>query len=239
MRRIISKFSKAIKRLKNKKRIVKLSLNNEIVIDENIQDNIKLDIFGVNNVIKLTNISIPSSDNRKYISIYVYGDNNEIIIDDISISNKLNIVMGNNHFNFGKVMFCTFKIGKNTTIEEMEYCTYNSHSYCDIGERCMISDDVILYNTDGHPVMNKESLEVINKVKGINVGNHCWIGKKVSILKNTVVPDNCILGFGSVVSGNLIEEYAAYAGNPAKCIKRGVTLDSNGSKFAYVDNVID
>ena len=169
----------------------------------------------------------------------MYGNDNEIIIDDISINSKLKIRIGQNHKNFGEVNFSNFRIGKNTGIEAMSYYTYNSNSYCTIGERYMLSNEITFYNTDAHPVMDKDSLKVINKVKGISVGEHCWIGQKASILKNTTIPDNCIIGYGAVVSGTLKEKNAAYAGNPAKCIKTSITWDPNGREYGYIENKID
>ena len=103
----------------------------------------------------------------------------------------------------------------------------------------MFSDGITLFNTDAHPVIDIVTKKIINKVNGITIGNHCWIGKAVTILKNTVIPDNCIIGYGSVVSGTMKEENAAYAGNPAKCVKTGITWDSNGRKYGYIDNKID
>ena len=121
----------------------------------------------------------------------------------------------------------------------MSYYTYNSYSYCIIGEKCMFSSEITLYNTDAHPVLDKDTLKVINRVKGISIGNHCWIGQKASILKNTMIPDECIVGYGAVVTGILKENNAAYAGNPAKCIKTNITWDSNGRKFGYIENKIE
>lgn len=177
--------------------------------------------------------------NKAVINIHVFGDNNVIIIDKVRISKQLRIDIGLNHKNFGKVVNHQFEIGRETSIEDMWYCSYNSNSYCSIGKNCMISFDVILYNTDAHPVMDTKTMKLINKVKGISIGNHCWIGQKASILKNTIIPNDCIIGYGAVVSGILKEENAAYAGNPAKCVKTGITWDSNGRRYGYIDNKID
>lgn len=239
MGNIITSLVKKCQQLRTKSAIKKLEKSNKIIIDDKIQGNLKIDVQGTNNVIKLTNISIPSTKNRKIIYIYVFGNNNEIIIDDISISSKLKIRIGQNHRNFGEVNFSKLTIGKNTTIEDMSYYTYNSNSYCTIGERCMFSSDITLYNTDAHPVMDKETSRVINKVKGISIGNHCWIGQKASVLKNTTILNDCIIGYGAVVSGTMKEEFAAYAGNPAKCVKTGITWDSNGRKYGYIENEIN
>lgn len=234
---IVRLILRNIKKVKCLNRIRKIHrTNNQVFIDDNLYGNVVLDIRGNNNVVTLANLRM--NDNST-IYINIFGNNNVITIEDVSISKFLKIDIGLNHRNFGEVNGSKFCIGKGTSIEDMWYCTYNSGSYCNIGSRCMISFDVVLYNTDAHPVMYRENMQVINKVKGISIGDHCWIGQKASVLKNTTIPDNCIIGYGAVVSGTMKQQYAAYAGNPAKCIKTGIVWDSNGRKNGYIENEID
>lgn len=35
------------------------------------------------------------------------------------------------------------------------------------------------------------------------IGNHCWIGSNVTILKETHIGDNCVIGAGLVISGKI------------------------------------
>lgn len=54
-------------------------------------------------------------------------------------------------------------------------------------------------------------------LKEIHIGHDCFIGARSFILPGTVIGDNCIIGAGSVVSGN-IPDNSIYAGNPAKFV---------------------
>ena len=72
MGNIIANIVKRIQHLRTKSVIKKLKGNNNIVIDDNILGNLKLDVRGVNNVISLTNISIPPTKNGKIIYIYMF-----------------------------------------------------------------------------------------------------------------------------------------------------------------------
>ncbi len=54
-------------------------------------------------------------------------------------------------------------------------------------------------------------------LKEIHIGKECFIGAKSFILPGTTIGDNCIIGSGSVVSGN-IPNNSIYAGNPARFI---------------------
>ena len=72
-------------------------------------------------------------------------------------------------------------------------------------------------------------------MKGINIGNHCWIGANSTILKNTTIADDSIIGWGGVVSGSYSQSHCAIAGNPARVVKTNITWDSK-SFNDYVDN---
>lgn len=181
--------------------------------------NIRFNIQGCNNIVRLSNMHV---NPWAVIQVNIYGLNNEIVIDDVYIGEKLLILQGQDHPNFGEVHDSIIKIGKGTSIEGMRYITYNSNSNCFIGNECMVSTDVTLFNTDAHPILDIDTGKVINKVNGITIGEHCWIGEGTTVLKNSKVHNNCIIGYKAVVSGVLKEKCAAYAGNPAKCVKKRI-----------------
>lgn len=148
--------------------------------------------------------------------------------------------MGQIHPNFGMIENAHIHIGRNTSFESTSITTFNSNSSVEIGERCMFSFGINVYNTDAHPIMNAESGEIVNKVKSLKIGNHVWVGANATILKNTIIPDDCIVGWGSVVNAryalsSYIKQNCIIAGNPAKVVKTGVSWDSDGSK-GYVQN---
>lgn len=208
---------------------------NQIIATSKQLKNIDLRIVGENNIVRISETARISGT----LKISIYGDNNLIFIgNNALISQKLEIFCGQNHKNFGKVYDTVFKIGENTGIESLKYITYNSNSKCIIGEKCMFAFDITIYNTDAHPVFDVNTNEIINKVKEINIGNHCWIGARSTILKNTQIADDCIVGWGSVVAGKHLVPHCALAGNPAKKVKEGITWDANGSN-GYVQNVLE
>lgn len=171
------------------------------------------------------------------ININIHGSGNEVVIEDgFGLNDRLDIRIGQKHKNFGEVRNHKFRINQNTSVESLEYVTYNSNSSCTIGENCMIAYGVTIFNTDAHPVFDINTGKLLNKVNETKIGNHCWLGAKTTVLKNTVIPDNCILGYGAIASGKFEEEHCVLAGNPAKIVKRGVTWDACGAKFGYIEN---
>lgn len=206
---------------------------NTVEVDSNLLGNISLKITGENNYIRLTDIKISANTQ---ISIHVFGDNNSVNIDKAHFSSGVDIILGQNHPNFGKVENTVFQMLPNCSVEYFKYGTANSNAECYIGEDCMFSDEIILLNTDVHPILSIKSGKVLNWVDQISIGNHCWIGHGVTILKNTIIPDDCIIGYNAVVSGRLKESHAAYAGNPARIIKKEVTWDANGARVGFIQN---
>lgn len=49
-----------------------------------------------------------------------------------------------------------------------------------------------------------------------------WIGKRVLCLKGTIIPDNCVVGGGSVVTKRFDEPNSIIVGNPAKVINTNI-----------------
>lgn len=217
--------------------IITNGINNIVECSEKDKKILRINIVGNNNFV---NIKTLSKFCNGIISINIFGNNCKINIDEnFYVSQTFNILIGQNHPCFGKVNNSILNIGKNVTMEQVEYITYNSNVFCEIKDQCMFAYGISLYNTDAHPVFEKDSRKIINKVKGIEIGKHSWIGRGVSILKNSIVPDNSIIGMNAVFSGGgKMQPYCAFAGNPARVIKENVDWDGNGNKYGYIENKV-
>lgn len=92
---------------------------------------------------------------------------------------------------------------------------------CIINDNCMMSMDVVIMPTDGHPIFDTTNNQRINQIKSaVEIGKNVWVGMGAFIGKNTKIPDNTIIGARSVVTGDRIKwEGVTIAGNPAKIIK--------------------
>ena len=104
---------------------------------------------------------------------------------------------------------------------------FDSFSYAylfEIGENTIISSDV---NFLVHDYSISTALRIVDGcekgnlphfLKGIKIGNNCFIGMRSIILPGTTIGDNTIIGAGSVVKGE-IPPNVVVAGNPGKIIK--------------------
>lgn len=203
--------------------------NNDIQIAEN--QNIEIFLEGENNQIV---IAPRAGDISGKICICVYGDNNRITIGENNIFEGLFMIVGQNHFNHGKCNNSVVTFGNNNAFGSFEVDVFNSNSTLSVGNHCMFSKGIILYHTDGHPVLDAESGKILNSVREMKIGNHCWVGRNVTILKNTKLADDTIVGFGAVVSSSFAEPHTAIAGNPAKVVKKGITWAQRAD--GYIEN---
>ena len=89
------------------------------------------------------------------------------------------------------------------------------------GEDCLLSWDILVMDTDEHPLYDKEN-ERINPDKAIIVGDHVWIGCKCVLLKGSEVPSHTVLAAGTLLKTTFAGEHQVIGGNPPSILKRDV-----------------
>lgn len=107
--------------------------------------------------------------------------------------------------------------GFNITAESTIVCAKEIR----FGNDCLISWDVLVMDTDEHPLYNKESKH-INPDKAILVGDHVWIGCKCILLKGAEVPSDTVLAAGTLLKSAFAGENQVIGGNPPSILKRDV-----------------
>lgn len=165
-------------------------------------------------------ISFAPNKNGKKVKIYIYGDNNEIVIKS-SLRCIMNIYVG---LSDCPVSNCKIIIGENTSIAGMDIRICEDYVNLCIGNNCLISDYIKVFCSDMHTIYDSEN-NVINRGKKLIIGNHVWIGTGVNIAKNSIIGDNCVVGMKSVVAGKFEEPNCVIAGNPARVVKHNVNWD--------------
>lgn len=111
-----------------------------------------------------------------------------------------------------------FKVGQGTSIANDFVLSCVNHveigKYVLIADRVFISDSIHNYYDINVPIMHQGMIG--GRVK---IGDNCWIGINVSILRNVEIGNHSIIGANSVVSKD-IPSYSVAAGVPAKIIKK-------------------
>ena len=94
----------------------------------------------------------------------------------------------------------------------------------EIGKDCMFASGVQLRTTDSHSILDFDGNR-INAAKDILIGDRCWVGAEVFILKGAVLANCTVVGLRSVVTGKFRKENTIIAGLPATIIREDVQWD--------------
>ncbi len=188
--------------------------DNAVTVGKNsvLSDSCSIRITGNNNI-----VSIGDNCRISNTSIYIIGSNNHI-----EIENDISSVLSSFHLedNGNKAI-----VKKGSTLHGREYnlieFALDEGTEIQIGEDCMISNDVSFRSSDSHSVLDNSG-ERINPAGNILIKNHVWIGMKTIILKNTVIHDDCGVGAGSICNRDYKKDNCLIAGNPAKVVKESV-----------------
>lgn len=89
-----------------------------------------------------------------------------------------------------------------------------SHSI-EIGRDCAISHDFTIMDSDVH------YLNGSNNTYPVKIGNHVWIGTRVTILSGVTVGDGAVIAAGSLVK-NDVPAHSLVAGVPAKVVRENI-----------------
>lgn len=127
-------------------------------------------------------------------------------------------IEGNFNFSYDAdiILFpkAVLSLGKGSFINSN--CKIRCHREISIGQYCAISHDFTVMDSDAH------SLNGHTYRKPVHIGNHVWVGTRVTILKGVTIGDGAVLAAGSVVVHDIPKRCLA-AGIPAKVIKENVT----------------
>lgn len=77
------------------------------------------------------------------------------------------------------------------------------HDRITIGNNVQAGPNVLFYDHD-HDFRAEKGLEkLLYKTAPITIGNNVWIGANTVILRGTTIGDDCVIGAGCVVKGNV------------------------------------
>lgn len=90
----------------------------------------------------------------------------------------------------------------------------NCHNKIQIGANCLFGENVKIYDHN-HRFRNKE---IVISQQGyslgtITIGNNCWIGSNVVILKNVTIGDNVVVGANCVIAEDVSSNTIVKTGN--------------------------
>lgn len=162
---------------------------------------------------------------------YESSDNTILISDRAEFSSSKIILKGSkNHIHLGSGKYHDFYLHCNSS----DFSTGDDFScggvifwMCDeknatvkIGKNVMLSWDIEFFVSGWHAIIkNNEKFAYNGLTSPLEIGNNVWIGCHAKILKNANIPDNTIIGLGSVVTKKFTQPNSIIAGNPATVLK--------------------
>lgn len=128
-----------------------------------------------------------------------FGHGSRIVVGD-----KGELIIGNKFVNTAKISILCFLRIK-------------------LGEDMLTSWDTMIMDTDFHEIRDLSNEKIGKREKEIIIGNHVWIGCRVTIIKGTQIMDDSIIAAGAVVNKKFDCSSVLLAGNPATVKKMGVS----------------
>ena len=146
------------------------------------------------------------------IKIVFFGNNSIIYIGDNCKLNQLRIrSKQNNDF---------IAIGEGVTTSGENIWTSgggegSSNPALIIGDDCMFANNVVIRNSDAHPIFDLESdLQINMPTNIVHIEPHVWVGEQVKILKSVTIGACSIVALGSIVTKN-VARFSIAKGIPA------------------------
>ena len=99
-------------------------------------------------------------------------------------------------------------------------CTIWCSKSISFGDNVLLGWNIVFRDADGHLIIdNGEPRPVDGKIV---IGNHCWICSESHVLKNSGLGNNCVLGYGSLLTNTYVDNNTLYVGRPARPVKNNI-----------------
>ena len=109
-------------------------------------------------------------------------------------------------------------------------CAQEDNVRIQIGDGCMLANNIIIRTSDSHPIYDIPTGKRINLSKSITLNDNVWIAAKVTILKGVTIGAGSVIGLSSVVTHDIPNNSLA-VGIPARIVKNNIswnkTFDCN------------
>ena len=149
------------------------------------------------------------------VPVCSYKDCTQIIID----GGKL-VFQGTAHIGHGTKIHVAegaeLVLGDNFAVSASSQI--NCYHKITMGRDIQFSWDCLVMDSDTHKIYGKNT-GMINPDQEVIIGDKVWIGCRTTILKGSVIPDGCVIGAGSLVTGTKFTPDSIIIGSPAKSAK--------------------
>lgn len=150
------------------------------------------------------------------VSIMLWGNDNVLYVDRHTSLPSANFSIGGAFVFVGSKVRSTSRLNVNCR---------NGASVV-LEKDVLLASNVVIMSDDCHTVIDKNTRQRINPFGGsILVKRHVWIADGATIMGNSVVAENNIVGANAFVRNIVTPIDSVIAGVPARCVKSNVTWD--------------
>lgn len=121
----------------------------------------------------------------------------------LSFANTSQVIFGGHLVSDGRLTIIAGQ-SAHLTIGERTYFNEGTMISCleevSIGAGCRFGPNVKVFDND-HKFSARDGVSQEHTTSPVTIGDHCWLGANVTILRGTEIGDNCVIGAGCVVKG--------------------------------------
>lgn len=129
------------------------------------------------------------------------------------------IFQGEAHIGHGAIISCVggvMTVGNNFAVSGST--SFVCYKEITIGRDVQFAWDSLVMDSDAHKIYGEEGVRV-NEDKPIVIGDKVWLACQNTILKGTVIGNNCVVGSCSLLNKEYAEDGVIIAGSPARVVK--------------------
>lgn len=97
---------------------------------------------------------------------------------------------------------CNGKLTIGNKVYMNRFCMISAHESVTIGDNCLFGPGVKIFDNN-HQFNSQTGVSTNLKTAPILIGNNCWIASNVVILKGSRIGDNCVIGAGCIIHGDI------------------------------------
>ena len=130
------------------------------------------------------------------------------------------IFKGEAHIGHGAIISCVggvMTVGDNFAVSGST--SFVCYKEITIGRDVQFAWDSLVMDSDAHKIYDQEGGRM-NEDRPVIIGDKVWLACQNTVLKGTVIGNNCVVGANSLINKAYTEEGVIIAGNPARVVKK-------------------
>lgn len=130
------------------------------------------------------------------------------------------VFKGEAHIGHGAIISCVggvMTVGDNFAVSGST--SFVCYKEITIGRDVQFAWDSLVMDSDAHKIYDQEGARM-NEDRPVIIGDKVWLACQNTVLKGTVIGNNCVVGANSLINKAYTEDGVIIAGNPARVVKK-------------------